>query len=372
MMCERMVKEMKYAVSRITLDLQDTSSPITLSAKQGDSMREIICGFRDDNGPYKIDPGCAVVFTAEKPDGNRIFNECTVEGNFARYRFTAQTVSVLGALKCEFKIYEDMSQPPKLTSPRFMINVEEPVFNDGDIPESSYEFNAISDIVRKTTIEYMEEHPAITDKTLTLADNAADAAAVGAKIKTLLPKAGGTMTGNIAMGGKKVTGLGTPTADSDAATKAYADDIKTIATEGKTLATDALPRAGGTMQGNLEMNGYAIKGLPDPVNQHDAANKTYVDGKLFEEFATIPTSGWNTWSSDGVTFGYVDVTFNGILASDSLIVDYNSRGLSSDVIYHQLEWWNTVYKVSPTADAIRVYATEVPTEEIPIKFLVVR
>ena len=232
---------MKYAVSRITLDLQDTSSPITLSAKQGDSMREIICGFRDDNGPYKIDSGCAVVFTAEKPDGNRIFNECTVEGNFVRYRFTAQTVSVLGALKCEFKIYEDMSQPPKLTSPRFMINVEEPVFNDGDIPESSYEFNAISDLVRKTTISYLEAHPAITDKTLSLEDNAADAAAVGTAIQRLsesaLHKSGGTMTGPIAMGGSRVTGLGEPEAAGDGASKGYVD--------GKHfLVTVALPAAG--------------------------------------------------------------------------------------------------------------------------------
>ena len=214
---------MKYAVSRIKLDLQDTSSPLTLSAKQGDSMREIICCFQVGNDTYPLDPGCAVVFTAEKPDGNRIFNECTVDGNFARYQFTAQTVSVLGAMKCEFKIYEDMSKPAKLTSPRFMINVEEPVFNDGDIPESSYEFNAISDIVRKTAIEYLENHPVITDKTLTLADNAADAAAVGAEIKKLLPKAGGTMTGSIAMGGSKVTGLGTPVEAGDAASKAYVD-----------------------------------------------------------------------------------------------------------------------------------------------------
>lgn len=232
---------MKYAVSRITLDLQDTSSPITLSAKQGDSMREIICGFRDDNGPYKIDPGCAVVFTAEKPDGNRIFNECTVEGNFVRYRFTAQTVSVLGAMKCEFKIYEDMSKPPKLTSPRFMINVEEPVFNDGDIPENSYEFNAISDIVRKTAIEYLENHPVITDKTLTIADNAADAAAVGAEIKKLLPKSGGTMTGAIAMGGNKVTGLVAPEDSDDAANKGYVDGRHFLAT----VALPAASWAGG-------------------------------------------------------------------------------------------------------------------------------
>ena len=310
---------MKYAVSRITLDLQDTSSPITLSAKQGDSMREIICGFRDDNGPYKIDSGCAVVFTAEKPDGNRIFNECTVEGNFVRYRFTAQTVSVLGALKCEFKIYEDMSQPPKLTSPRFMINVEEPVFNDGDIPESSYEFNAISDLVRQTTISYLEAHPAITDKTLTLEDSAADAAAVGAEIKKLLPKAGGTMTGTltmgaeIAMGGNKISGLAEPEDESDAATKKYADAIRTLAQEGKTLAENALPKSGGAMSGNLGMGGNKVTGLGAPEDEADAANKAYVDGKHLLFSITIPASGWSNWGN-GVFVQAVAI--NGMLPGD--------------------------------------------------------
>ena len=38
-----------------------------------------------------------------------------------------------------------------------------------------------------------------------------------------LPKAGGTMTGEIAMGGSKITGLAAPSAPADAVTKAYAD-----------------------------------------------------------------------------------------------------------------------------------------------------
>ena len=42
-----------------------------------------------------------------------------------------------------------------------------------------------------------------------------------------LPKAGGTMSGAIAMGNNKITGLGTPTDAGDAATKSYVDNVST-------------------------------------------------------------------------------------------------------------------------------------------------
>ena len=42
--------------------------------------------------------------------------------------------------------------------------------------------------------------------------------------KRYLKTTGGTMTGNITMGGKKVTGLGTPTEDGDAVNKKYVED----------------------------------------------------------------------------------------------------------------------------------------------------
>lgn len=82
-------------------------------------------------------------------------------------------------------------------------------------------------------------------------------------IATKLPLAGGTMTGAIAMGSSKITGLGTPTANTDAATKAYADTM--------------LPLAGGTMTGNIAMGSNTITGLPTPTASSEVATKGYVD-----------------------------------------------------------------------------------------------
>lgn len=52
-----------------------------------------------------------------------------------------------------------------------------------------------------------------------------DAATAQTTANAALPKAGGTMSGAIAMGSNKITGLGTPTAAADAATKDYVDNV---------------------------------------------------------------------------------------------------------------------------------------------------
>jgi hypothetical protein len=58
-------------------------------------------------------------------------------------------------------------------------------------------------------------------------DDASFVTTINTSIATKLALAGGTMTGAIAMGNNKITGLATPTADYDASTKKYADDLQT-------------------------------------------------------------------------------------------------------------------------------------------------
>ena len=96
-----------------------------------------------------------------------------------------------------------------------------------------------------------------------LGDDAAFSTTVTNSIAAKLPLAGGTMSGAIAMGTNKITGLGTPTVNTDAATKAYTDTM--------------LPLAGGTMSGAIAMGTNKITGLGDPTNAQDAVTKYYLD-----------------------------------------------------------------------------------------------
>lgn len=67
-----------------------------------------------------------------------------------------------------------------------------------------------------------------------------------------LDKSGGTMTGNLAMSNNKITGLGAPTDDTDAATKKYVDDgLAEKAASDHNHDNTYLKLSGGTMTGPI-------------------------------------------------------------------------------------------------------------------------
>jgi hypothetical protein len=147
-----------------------------------------------------------------------------------------------------------------------------------------------SDAATKTYVDQevtavLDAAPAALDTLNELAaalnDDADFSTTVANSIATKLPLAGGTMSGPIAMGTSKITGLGTPTAGTDASTKAYVD------------SGDALQvtKSGDTMSGVLAMGANKITGVADPTTAQDAATKAYVDTTTGSAAAAATSAG---------------------------------------------------------------------------------
>jgi len=160
-----------------------------------------------------------------------------------------------------------------------------------------------------------------------------------------LPKAGGAMTGAIAMGTSKVTGAGDPTAAQDVATKAYVDsssgsglplsggamtgpittnstfdgvDIAArdaVLTSTTTTANAALPKAGGAVTGNVTFGdgNKAIFGAGSDL-------QIYSDGttsRIYESgsgLLTIRASNFNVNTADG-SESYITMVDGGAVTS---------------------------------------------------------
>ena len=146
-------------------------------------------------------------------------------------------------------------------------------------------------------------------------------AAQGATADAALPKAGGTMTGEIAMGTSKITGLGDPTAAQDAATKAYVDaggggggeTLQETLAIGNTVATDTKIQFRDT--------GLYINSSADGQLDIVADTEVQLGATTFDINAAVVTSG--------------DVTVGDDLSllSDSSRLNF---GLNSDVsLTHQ-------------------------------------
>lgn len=103
-----------------------------------------------------------------------------------------------------------------------------------------------------------------------LGDDANFSTTITNSIATRLPLAGGTITGPIAMSTNKITGLGDPTANQDAASKAYTD----------TQRDSRLALAGGTLTGAITMGANKVTATYTPSANTDLTNKSYVDGIL--------------------------------------------------------------------------------------------
>lgn len=183
---------------------------------------------------------------------------------------------------------------------------------------------------------------------------------------------GGTMAGDIDMDGRKVTGLVDPAGDGDAVRKRYVDTTFSKSVNGirpdenGNVNVDALMRNGGTMTGNIDMAGNGVTGLKAPKNDADAATKSYVDKKRAVFSAVISTE----WAGDEP---YTQtVTVEGLLETDMPHVApvYDADNTTAKA---QREAWGCVSRGVAAADGIQFTCFEdKPETAIPIQIEVMR
>jgi hypothetical protein len=180
----------------------------------------------------------------------------------------------------------------------------------------------------ETTLQFTDP---TADRTITFPD----ATGTVALTADVLALAGGTMTGAIAMGTNKITGLGTPTDGTDAATKAYVDsaaqgidwkasvraattaDVNFITVingstlDGVTLATG--DRVLVKNQSTGSENGiYVVKasGAPDRSTDADTGAELTASFAVFVEEGTVNADSGYVLTTDGaITVGTTALTF---------------------------------------------------------------
>lgn len=85
----------------------------------------------------------------------------------------------------------------------------------------------------------------------------------------------------------------------------------TLAEHDETLGK-RLPTSGGTMTGNIDLGGNALTNVKSPAAATDAATKGYVDGKRLVLTATIPAR----WTGSAAPYAQT-ISVPGILATDA-------------------------------------------------------
>ena len=165
--------------------------------------------------------------------------------------------------------------------------------------------------------------------------------AIQTQLDAKLPTTGGTMSGAIAMGTSKITGMGDPTLAQDAATKAYVDlqrdnlinsapgiydtlgEIATAIQSGGTFYDSLVLKSGSTMTGALTLSGA-------PTVDLHAATKLYVDN-----VAGSATAAAASAAAAATTYDNFDDRYLGAKSSAPTL-DNDGNSLITGAIY-----WNT-------------------------------
>ena len=110
-------------------------------------------------------------------------------------------------------------------------------------------------------------------------DTTVEAATAGDKALSRIQNGIYRAEGDIDMNGNSITGLPNPIDRDAAANKNYVDNGGAIT---------KLPNGKFIVVADIDVDGYILKNIPDPISQNDAVNKAYVDNKTIQPARPTP------------------------------------------------------------------------------------
>jgi len=211
----------------------------------------------------------------------------------------------------------------------------------GDLTVDGTSGNTVTARIATAVANLVDSAPAALDTLNELAaalgDNVDGMTGIATAIGNKLPLAGGTMSGNIAMGNNNITGVGTPSANDHAATKGYVDTAASTAQTNAEDYADGLASnydaagSAATAQSNAE--GYAddiVGNLISGDTAFTAVNVNSVAG-IWAATTTVVSPSTNTaWAFNSAVFTsaklLVSIKANGHSQVSEVLVTLDSAG----------------------------------------------
>lgn len=269
---------------RVSLDMFDVSSQVTIKCKKGDSACKIHITLTKSGKIYNITEGCSATFSGKKADGNFVYDNCTIEGNTIVYDFTSsiiedgscQITACEGNVDCEVALFNDKGE--QLTSPRFVLVVDGTVYNGEEIL-STPDTNVLKELIVEAN-ELIDEMKAKLEIEVDQAynpgsENAQSGKAVAEaltnhytkdEVDDVVSNAGGNVDLNNYYTKDEVDNL-----DAVKYVNVYSNSTNIASPDDNTniFLLDA---------GIISVDNGRIVEVGSPVNAKDAATKGYVDG----------------------------------------------------------------------------------------------
>jgi len=188
-----------------------------------------------------------------------------------------------------------------------------------------------------------------------LNDDANFAGTMTTNLATKLALAGGTMTGNIAMGSKNITGLAAPAAGGDAANKTYVDgQVTTINSTISALDTDDV--AEGSNLYWTSARGIAVSDARIALANIGDLADVNTTGAAADKFLKFNGSAWVVGDAAAAILELSDVTDTTFTSKADYVLQVNSGATAMELVDPAVVVWGSQNRIVINGSGVATYA----------------